>query len=67
MLTQEQKKNHYMQVCQDLLNQYEAEGDIFLIRIITCKDAYMVSPLQAGVKTAVHGWVGSEFPIKEKV
>ena len=56
-----------MQVCQDLLNHYEAEGDIFLIRIITCKDAYMVSPLQARLKTAVHGWVGSEFPIKEKV
>jgi hypothetical protein len=29
MLTQEHKE-HRMQVCQDLLNQYEAEGDIFL-------------------------------------
>ena len=29
MLTQEQKE-HYMQVCQDLLNQYEAEGHGFL-------------------------------------
>ena len=34
MLTQEHKE-HPMQVCQDLLNQYEAEGDSFLDRIIT--------------------------------
>jgi len=29
MLTREQKE-HHMQVCQDLLNQYEAEGNGFL-------------------------------------
>ena len=34
MLTQEHKE-HRMQVCQNLLNQYEAEGDSFLNRIIT--------------------------------
>ena len=34
MLTQEHKE-HRMQVCQDLLNQYEPEGDSFLDRIIT--------------------------------
>ena len=34
MLTQDHKE-HCMQVCQDLLNQYEAEGDSFLDRIIT--------------------------------
>jgi len=34
MLTQEHKE-HRMQVCQDLLNQYKAEGDIFLDCIIT--------------------------------
>jgi len=34
MLTQKHKE-HSMQVCQDLLNQYEAEGDSFLNRIIT--------------------------------
>ena len=34
MLTQEQKE-YYMQVFQHLLNQYEAEGDSFLDRIIT--------------------------------
>jgi len=33
MLTQEHE--HRMQVCQDLLNQYVAEGDNFLHRIIT--------------------------------
>ena len=34
MLTQEHKENR-MQVCQDLLNQYEAEGDSSLDHIIT--------------------------------
>ena len=34
MLTREHK-GHRMQVCQDLLNQYEAEGDSFQDRIIT--------------------------------
>ena len=33
-LTQEHKE-HCMQVCQELLNQYEAEGDSFLNHIIT--------------------------------
>jgi len=34
MLTQENKE-HHTQVCQDRLNQYEAESDSFLDRIIT--------------------------------
>ena len=34
MLTQK-KKEHHKQVCQDLLNQYEAEGDSYLDHIIT--------------------------------
>jgi len=34
MLIQEHTE-HHMQVCQDLLNQYEAEGDSFLDHIIT--------------------------------
>jgi len=38
MFTQEHKE-HRMQVCQDLLNQYEAEGDSFLDRIITGEEA----------------------------
>jgi len=39
MLTQEHKE-HCMQVCQDLLNQYEAEGDSFLDRIITSDETW---------------------------
>jgi hypothetical protein len=34
MLTQE-RKEHCMKVCKELLNQYEAEGDSFLYRIIS--------------------------------
>jgi len=34
MLTQEQKEQH-AQVCQELLNQYKAEGDSFLDHIFT--------------------------------
>ena len=34
MLTQE-RKEHRMQVCHDVLNQYESEGDSFPDRIIT--------------------------------
>jgi len=39
MLTQEHKE-HRMQVCQDLLNQYEVEGDSFLDRIITSDEMW---------------------------
>ena len=39
MLIWEQKA-HHMQVCQDLLNQYKAEGDSFLNRIITDDGAW---------------------------
>ena len=39
MITQEHKE-HRMQVCQDLLNQYDAEGDIFLDRVITGDEAW---------------------------
>ena len=63
MLTQEQKEQH-VQVCQDLLNQHEAEGDSFLDYIITSD---VVLPLWATVKMAVHGVVTYEFPILEKV
>ncbi|WP_432652765.1 hypothetical protein [Proteus terrae] len=34
-----EEKEHHMQVCQDLLNQYEAEGDSFLDHIITNDEA----------------------------
>ncbi len=33
MLSQEQK-DHHMQVCQDILNHYEDEGDSFLDRMV---------------------------------
>ena len=39
MLTQEHKE-HCMQVCQDLLNQYEAESYSFLDRIITSDETW---------------------------
>jgi len=31
----QKEKEHHVQICQDLLNQYEAEGDSFLYLIIT--------------------------------
>ena len=65
ILTQEHKE-HRMQFCQDLLKQHEAEGDSFLDRIITGYET-LVSPLRAGVKTAVRGVATCEFPIEEKV
>jgi hypothetical protein len=37
MLTQKHK-DHRTQICRDLLNHYEAEGDSFLDRIITSDD-----------------------------
>jgi hypothetical protein len=39
MLTHEHKE-HRMQICRDLLNQYEAEGDSFLDRIITGEETW---------------------------
>jgi hypothetical protein len=39
MLKQEHK-NNLMQVCQDLLNHYEAEGDSFLDHIITGEETW---------------------------
>jgi hypothetical protein len=64
MLTQEHKE-HCMQVCQGLLNQYETEGDSFLDRIIASDKT--VSPLRATVKTVVHGVATCIFPIEEIV
>jgi len=39
MLTQEQKE-HRMQLCQDLLNQYKAKGESFLDHIITSDEVW---------------------------
>ena len=58
------QKEHCMQVCQDLLNKYEAEGDSFLDYIITsdnmwCHHYKLESKQQFRVATC-------KFPIKEK-
>ena len=39
MLAQQQKE-HRMQVCQGLLNQYESEGDGFLDSLITSDEMW---------------------------
>jgi hypothetical protein len=36
----EEHKDHRTHVCQDLLNHYEAEGESFLDRIITCDETW---------------------------
>jgi len=64
MLTPEQKK-YNMRVCQDQWNQYRAESDSFLVYMITGDK--MWSPLEARVKTAVHGVTICEFPIKRNI
>ena len=53
------------EVCQDPLNQYEAEGDSFLDCIISGDK--MWSPLEVRDKTAVCGVATCKFQIKEKV
>jgi len=64
MLTQEHKER-CVQVCQDLLNQYEAEGNSFLDRIIAGD--------KSGVTTTSRSqndnqWSGDMLiPIEEKV
>ena len=39
MLTQEERE-HFIQVCQDLLNQYKTQGDSFLDHIIMSDDRW---------------------------
>jgi hypothetical protein len=60
MLTQTHK-DHRMQVCQDLLNDYEAEGYSFLDLIITGDETWCHH------YETVHAVATCEFPIKEKV
>ena len=64
MLTEKQKERH-MQVCQDLLNQYEAEDDSFLNIIFTGDETWYHQ--QVKIKMAVHGVESHEFPIRETV
>ena len=65
MLTQEHKE-HRIQVCQDLLNQYEAEGDSFLDRIITGDETWC-HHYEPESKWQVQGVATCEFPFEEKV
>jgi len=64
MLTQEHKEQR-MQECQDLLNQYEAEGDSFLDCIITSDETWC-HHYEPESKRQSMEW-RREFPIKEKV
>jgi len=57
----ELQEEHCMQVCQELLNEYEAEGDSFLDCIITTEMSW------AGAKTAIRGVAKCEFSTKGKV
>ena len=65
MLTQ-QENVHCMQVCQDVLNQYLADGDSSLDHIITSDEMwchhYKLESKQQSMKLAT-----CEFPIEEKV
>jgi hypothetical protein len=63
MFTQEHKEYH-MQVCQDLLNQYEAEGDSFLDRIITGDETWCIVRiwrLLTSICSGRRGCVGNIF------
>lgn len=63
MPTQEQKE-HRMQVCQDLLNQYEAEGNSFLDHTINGGETWC-HLYEPDSKQQSVSWQ-CEFPIKEK-
>ena len=64
MLTQEHKE-HRMQVCQDLLNQHEAEGESFLDHIIT-GDGTWCHHYKPELKTQSMEWRHVNFPSKKK-
>jgi len=64
MLTQEHKE-HRMQVCRDLLNQYEAEGDSFLDRITT-SDEMWCHHYEPESKRQSMKWRHVESPSKKK-
>jgi len=63
MLTQEEKQR-CMQVCQDLSNQYKAEGDSFLDCIIS-SGKKLCHYYKLELKQQSMGWQ-REFPVEEK-
>ena len=64
MLTQGHEE-HRMQVCQDLLNQYEAEGDSFLDRILTGDETWC-HHYEPGSKRQSMEWRHVNSPSKKK-
>ena len=64
MLTQEQKE-HHVQVCQELLNQYEGKGDNSLHHIIISEEMWCYHNEPESKWQSVE-WQ-HEFPIEDKV
>ena len=64
MLTQEHKE-HHMQVSQELMNQYEAEGESFLDRIIT-GDKTLCHHYEPESKRQSMDWRHLNSPLKKK-
>jgi len=64
MLTEEHKE-HRMQVCQDLLNEYEAEGDSLLDRIITGDETWCHHYEPESIRQSME-WQHVNFPSKKK-
>jgi len=64
MLTQEHKE-HRVQVCQDLLNQYVAEGDNFLDRIIAGDETWYHYYEPQSKRQSIE-WRHVNFPSKKK-
>ena len=65
MLTQEHKE-HLMQACQDLLNQYKAEGNSFLDRIIIIGDKTCCHHYEPESKRQPMEWRHMNSPSKKK-
>ena len=65
MLIQKQKE-HHIQVCHNLWNHYETEGNSSLDRIITSHETWC-HHYKSNVKMEAHGAVKCEFPIKERI
>ena len=67
MLTQDHK-THRIEVCQDPLHQFEAEGDKFLDNIvILIRDETCCHHYEPESKKTVHGVATSGFPKEKEV